>query len=1616
MKKHRKLFLKKTISGLMLGFVAAVLFLATGMMQTANAQNTVNMEGKSQPSPIVVSGEPVTFEVEITNTTASPISEGYKLKVFFSSANWYINSATVLSIVRPIDRNGDTVTFTLPTIGVSGTITVNISVSPKCGIIGVADHIYYTVYDANGQRKSVLNYDPYNLGIGNIVEPLLNLTLQSSLMTYLNVDAFRIHNITQTQTGAYARQIKVEQVVDDNTVQLVKLEVSKDNSGWIQVVDSLITHVSGKYIYNFNALLLAQLGYVNNHFNKDDKIYFRETVRLTNCTGNSGSVYTTYYGANGTFCTTTIEGTATITAPVASFSGDVRTINYIYPNRDGRTEGRTQLRLLNTSTDDGAVMRDIRAPVFHTLEHNGKSGYNFYKNTVAYLIYPTGVNVGKPLAGPGGENDTIFIPMYSNHGFATTNGTIASNANTYVVVLDSLKTAANAKIAYAITQYGENVVGLCDFDGDGIYNDLKAGKEVGIAVRHVNNMNIHSPCEAQFRESTIRIAYLAWKNSCNQYQMFNQTYMTDAANQTSQVWIGRMYYPALINVQTIPSEITPDASVILKVSRGVSGGTNNTGEFILSNDYYEHFEEITLPVGFEFEWPLSTGDIEINTSGTTTHSVNAADIISYDPISRIIRFKYNNYANLKEDGHNFYIKVKVLPTIAPATSTNTANIKHIFRYGDAPETEYSYSCYSKAATYNILELCSDFGFDKWSLDRASFGYKSLTDRTPMTSEAIAAESKNIAFQRDNVDLTAKGCALANIKQDDNKQLIATFSYTGGSGAANRYFDVLNAKVGVKQGANDYVYYDVLIADNTYDYTVPSLHSIKINCQIAGELQTADSIILTVHMRIKDDVPTVTNPVPNMSMQWGVVTDGTPSTCNKFAKTDFYIKNTNYSELYHNGNSVTYNIGNGIKSELLFYTSRIEGDVGSSDMTITGRNNFQVISDSMVIRLNGLYKITGLENRWFSPTVVLKEENGDYAVDYAADQTIITILKPKDVNDGYSSFGWRHSPFYFSAKHIWYSGGLGVSLAMRILDGPTSAEPKEKNIGKSTSLSRSVFNYQYNLTTNQMLSEPLTDRAEWPLFVSNQTSWGSSYVNDTLHHSWIAIEDASQTLYEPKLYYEETDETFLPEEYASPDGSKTYYWFKLGNLSASSERFILSAGYTSCLSRVDFIAKYSCGRGDYPKDPTQGFAQYNSSKKNPEKELTLSLLPPQGALSGALEVSTTPVTPPNSYDICEKICYTATMRSGMNASLYKPKVIVRKANGMAWNGILAEVTATYDDIAVQGDISVVETTDSLIFTLPNTVEIGGVSSDGKDLKLNFCLLMGDGFIANTPTYAYLTAETGCGQQYSILVNSNNIKIDGFASSMPIFNMFDFQASDLTYSANGEGTMILTGIYTIIANPSTGTSSFITLPDNLRLVSGTLSSGSYSANYTTTKDRHVIKAPYSDDPGMLHPGIEYNVNLTLQATSPGNWSCRKDSIHSSSGISQLFACSGGSFTISQMSDISTVQEFEVKKVELAFDPSGTTIEGEYYSSTQERITATVQLINNSAIPSGAVKVELFLDNDGDGTFSFGDGPVIGNPFIGIANIGGYDVASVSRTFIINSTDICKLMFVIRQDNNP
>jgi hypothetical protein len=1631
-KDNQKHFLKKANSRRMLFFIAA-LFLSVGAMQTAKAQNTVAFTAGTLPAAIVISGDPVTFSVTVTNTTSALMPAGYKLKVFFSSANWYINSATVGGALTVDSRQGDTVTFLLPSIAAMSGITVNISVTPKCGITGGADYIYYTVYDAGGQRKSDLNFNAYTGGIANVLEPIMSFTPQGSATALLNVNVTRTHSITQTQPGAYARQVRVVQAVDTNTVQLIQLEASRDNSTWVSVADSLITRAAGRYTYNFNSLLMTQLGYTSSRLNANDVIYFRETVKLRSCTGNSVSTYTNYYGANGQFCTTTTTGTAQVVTASASFSADVRTIDYLLPNRNGRTEGRTRLRLLNNSTDPNATMRDVRVPVFHTPGvREGKYGYNLYRNTKAYLINPS---TGALLTGSASPTDTIFLPMYANHGFATINdGTIVTDANTYVVVLDSLKAADNVKIAYAINTYGAAVVGLYDADGDGIYNDLRPGREFGIAVHHVNNMSIHTSCESQFRNGTIRIAYLAWKNSCNQIQMFHQTYTTNAANQTSQVWVARTYFSALNGVQTIPVEIQPGQSVILKVSQAIATGSSNSGEFAQNNTFYEHFAEVTLPEGFEFVGSSVTNAIQINRTvqaypGTIEHTVASGDI-SYNSATRVIRFKYSGYIVSSNDytmqeGQNFYIKVNVLNTIQPAATTNKAAIKHIFRYGDEPGTEYSYSCSDLMAVYNIVQYCSDFELSAWTVERTSFGFNTTTNQTPLTPVQIAADNKNVAFQRDNVDLTARGYVLGNITQSATNQLVATLGYTGNNGATNRYFDVLSTEVRVRRGASNYVY---TTNNNTLPAsavsqaftTAPSplgyYHSIKVDCQAIGNLQTGDSVILTVHTRTKDNIPNMLTGVfiPNMYMQWNVVTNGVTPDCNKFLKDNFTLRNNNFSTVGNSSNQSTYNIGAGTGTSLLLTNYISSGNRGWSG-TVYPRSNFQVISDTMVFKLNGLYKIKTLNNSWISFSVPLAE-NIDYTVSYANDQTVITILHPQAVNNGYSDFAFGYfNPFYFSAEHIWYNG-INVYQYMRILDGPTSAQPIEKKIGVGTSLSRSVFDYNYNLSSSQPLAEPLTSRASWPLTISNLSSWGSSYSNDTLHYSWIAIEDESQSLSNPQLYYPKTGQTFTGIPYTSLDGTKTYYWFQIGNLKAAAELFTLSANYTSCSSRIDFIAKYSCSKGDYPFDPARGYQQYNSNKLNTVKQVALALLPPQGAISGTLAVSTTPATPPNSYDICDPICYTATMRSGMNSSLYNPIVVLRKADGMAWDGNMSNVSATYKGGAVSGAINVVETADSILFILPASVEIEGVSSGGGDLAVNFCLLMGDGFIANTPSYAYLTAETGCGERYSFLTNSANVKIEGFPSNMPIFNMLDFEASDLTYSTNGEGTMTLTGMYTIIANPSEGTYSFITLPDNLRLISGTLTSGSYSANYTTTRDRHVIKAPFSNDPGLVNVGVEYTVNLTLQATSPGSWSCRSDSIHTSSGITMQFYCSRGTFNVSQMSDISTVQEFEIKKVELAFDPSGTAIQGEYFSPTQERVTVNLQLANNSALPSGAVKVELFLDNDGDGTLSFGDGPVLGNPYIGIANIGGYDGITVSRNFILNAADICKLMLVIRQESNP
>lgn len=1605
----------------MLFVLIPVLFLCAFSISSFAQQSVIQITTIGNADPIVPNGDATNFELKITNVQSIPVPAGWKLKVV-AAPKWQINSASVGTALTLDSRVDDTYYFILPTIAQENTITVRLNVSPECEIVAGEDRFYYTVYDDAGVAKSDL--DKPTEEIANIFDPVLIPDLQASTIVRLNVDTERVMKITQSQNNSYAKQIKVEHTVDTTTLRVIGVKLSIDNINWIDLPATNLIRENGKYTYNINNAVLAALG-LGDRLGYNQAIFFKETICYISCSGDGVSNYKITYGKNDVFCSTARTGVAQVSTSAAAFNPNIIQIGPRYKepavSASGYTPGVMYVRALNNSTDKFAIMKDVLIPTYHTAgTRDGVSGYAFYKHTRAYLVN----NTGAVVPGPGGATDTIFVPIQNNRaGIAG----IADNAHTYFVAFDAMDDATNVKIAYA-RQNPANNIDLDDLDGDGIYNDLPAknidtdpGKGISVAIEFINDYSLLTNCMSQLRSGTISFAQIAWRNTCNEYQRFVQAYTTSTTAESTQIWRTRWYFAALKDSKIIPANVSIGDLAVLRIHEGLNSGSSNGGEFAKNNEYYEHFIEITLPVGFE--WDSSDPNFKVMIGHSTsepTYTVNAADIISYNPTTRVLRFQRRAagptfYA---EDQH-YSVTVRVLATAETASLPNNASIKHTLRIGGATGTEYSYSCSSYATAYKVKEACPNFVLDEFEMRRNTFGFKAYNDHTPLTPAEAEAKNKYIAFPNDNVIVEGIAHVTGAFTQSATNKLIATFSYERNS--TTRYFDKMEANVKVKRNGSVVIdNYSINDDKITYAYnSTDKIHSISVDCgSISAPFNVDDSVFLELKVRTRSDIPyNLIGNIPKIKLQWVLVNNGNVPDCNMLTQTDFVLRDNRKRGIANTSNGATYNIGQGFGVNMFFLTNSVLGTSGSqySIPNVEYRPNFQVISDTVVYKINGLVKIKKLQNR-FSSTIEM-QEGVDYTVGYTPTQTILTILNPQAVNNGYSTMAMTYTDaYYIDFDHIYYPGNLSVQEIARILDVPTSEAPIIRTTTYTGGLSRVVFNYNYNLSSSQPLSEPLSNRAEWPITVSNLSAWGSSYSNDTLHHSWVAIEDKSGSLYDFKLKHNASGTEYTPVAYQSLDNAHTFYWFKIGNLKASAENFTVSARYSSCSSQVDFTVKYSCSKGDFPFDPVRGFQQYGgSSYKNPEKSVTLSLLPPQGAVSGTVAITTAPVnaSKPGVYDMCDPICYKATLRSAMSSYLYNPIVVVRKGEGMTWDGTAP--TATYGGVPIVGNVTVQETNDSISFILPSSVEIEGFSS-GKALEVDFCLLLGDGFVANTATYAYLTAETGCGERFSFLANSTNVKVDGMPENMPIYSMINFEASELRYSANGEGLMTLTGIYNILANGTDGASSFIILPDNLRLVSGTLTSGNYSSNYTAGRDPRIITAPFGDTPQLTANGVEYTVSLNLRATSPGSWTCKTDSITTSSGVTATIICSRGTFKISQMSDIAQVQEFEVSKLDLAFEAMNTTIYGEYYSATEEKVSITAQLNNNSATASGAIKMELYLDNDGDGTLSFGDGPVLGNPFIGISNIGGYDTYEVSKEFIISADDICKLMLVVRQDVNP
>jgi len=979
------------------------------------AQNVVAFTAGSLPTAIVPSGDAINFTVIVTNTQSSLIPAGWQLEVYLSSDKWHINSAAVGATPLAIDsRRGDTVVFVLPQISGLQQINVAVSTSPLCGIVSGEDRIFFRVFNAAGVAQSEL-FNAYPGGIANIFEPILSFTPQTSTTVRLHVDATRVHSITQTQLGAYARQIQVVHAADTNTIKLTGLRVSRNNSTWINVHDSLITRTETGFIYNFNTLLLTELGYTNNRLNVNDVIYFEETVRLASCLGNNSSVYTIRYGANGTFCATTTSGTAQLSVTFPAFSADVRTLAYVLPNRATGTEGIMRVQAVNNSTDPNAVMSDVLLPVFHGVGRGALGGYGLYRNTRAFLVTPAGALI----TGPGGATDTIFLPMTAYSGFTArdvstgSNTTIANNAATQVINFENLGAATNAQIAHAVSVWGSSVVGLHDADGDGMYNDLLPGTQVTVDVRFVVDMTFHTtPCPVQLRAGTVRIAYFSWRNTCGDREMFNQDYTMSTAVGNSHVWVARFFFPPLVAATVEPADIEVGDQVVLRITEGISAGSANTGYFAQNDPaFYQHFVEITLPEGFEFVGASELNAIQVSLTGQTAiaHTVLPANIVSWDPTTRVIRFQYVGFAQFAADGKTFHVRVNVLPAAETAARPNRAHIAYIFRYGDDPATEWRHGCSNIPTIYSMIEKCDDFVLDGFTMQRSTFGFVSVTNQTPLSPAQQETTNRNIVFQRDNVTIEAAAHVTQNITQSATHQLRAVLHYTGANGAANRWFDVLeDAQIRVLRAGNNFMH-TIPLSAITYSFVNDPVfsfyHGITVNMQSIGNLQVGDSVFLTLTVRSRNNIPNaLSTAVANLSFQWNMVTNNVVPDCNRLLKTDLFLRNTNFVQISNPSNQAAYNIGAGIGPNANLFDYIVTSAGGLQLTGVEGRPNFRIISDTMVIRLQGLWKIHGLRNNAVGiPANFDLQEGTDFVVSYANDQTIITVNNASTLkNNGFSN--------------------------------------------------------------------------------------------------------------------------------------------------------------------------------------------------------------------------------------------------------------------------------------------------------------------------------------------------------------------------------------------------------------------------------------------------------------------------------------------------------------------------------------------------------------------------------------------------------------------------------------
>ena len=1496
--------------------------------------------------------------------------------------------------VTPVTTNA------IPALSANSSVTIKFNVFPTCSAPQSGGILTFTLKNSGGTTLQQLSTNKINLEIPHFLfSPPANAEVSWVSGTQEYTRVWSISNTTPVPVNF----LRVVNTCNKTKFVITKIELL-GNAGGSTILDAtgiLDVAQTNTYIYNFDLGVFSQIGNNNNTLDENEVIYIRETYKVIGC-GDVSTTYTWGYGNSTTVCFSNSNAASFVSVKAPSYGPDIYSIERLYPTSSTNT-GKLRIGIANTVGTPQDALHDVLVRIWWA---------DLLRFTVKSVYFSTGASNGAPhpTAPPvQWTNNTAISPI----AYSMTGNINLANLMAWVVNFDNLNNPANKTLYESL--------GLCDANGDGVWNDIAPGKTVYLTIEYDFDPWKYQECEANgfFCSNGYGFATLFYKNNCGNYESFSQPNNNSTTTTHYQYGVLRFEEPQ-------PSTITP---INLKpgdeVSFKVPETMNNIGNagYMSNLPGIDHYISITLPDGFEYD---TSKEGVIITSGAAEFSCNTAHVTKKVVAGRDVITILNKYTNCNTTNKSYIITMKAKSGITAAAAKDYS-IEHGWAFQGETTKIFRYGCYSNLpVNYKLIVPFQNMALEEFDVKRMTFGWNKYTEpRTKITLTNIHLFPKvdrTVAGPYDDVDISGTVYIATGFTVNATDKWYVDMGYDG---LANPYFVFPTPQNAVEVQLNGTVVKNIpesaVIVKNDpvsggKKYTLRvDLTPYTISGQPLANLKNGDLVTVTYKMRTENNLGRPLKAVPNFFLQTylDINSAGAPQGKNILANS-FRIVDYKPGEMI--GRSFLFNENNNPANS--FYALRMStqyANMIASEHVFVNEYRPNLLLNKSVITIDNEVNISKVEGYRIVigesvPMVVQLNNPTDYQVTHSGGKTIIEITKLFECETVNSLYSVRYTVW---TEDVCPNNNSFVTT-LHITHYPTSEEPKEEIFNTVKTTGYSVLNrYELGLTSPVPVNFPETEHAAWNITLQNKSIWRNT--DPVLPNCWIALEFPVSAVSSENLTVK------------SGDGMTTYdilpyaagkVWVKLGDVSVlhTKDFQILCDGFTSC---TPFQIKTTFGvcKFGYPNHPDD-----NSFKGCPVKVTqTLEARPVSHRLYGELidPVSDYEITP-GRYTFCNPHKFTAIFSNVDVSNLYNPvfQIYLNKGFELIESSIKASINTATPTVVSVVEIDCIDEDNGTPVALSNTdvkrlvtikfapgTLLTKLGDPGSQMTITFDLKPVCGFTSGSQLYVSFLSDDGCSGLSGETKNGAPFYIDG----EPVTS--NFSISDFEYS----GTLDLSSATSIAASSVNVTATItvtapqggfdnriaLSVPPNMTLVNNP-GSEVFSLPVGETN------LYYAKIPAGLGISQTCRVDVTLKPINPGNWNCGNATLTIYTFAMLQITCVAENKTCDLPEKHENDRDFSIPVTKNDISFISAKAEGSYSSATTESVVFTGSLAVQENSNLGNITVEVY-----SGETALGISFVINNV---VTEAGQNEFPFVSIPLNIPAAEMCKLQLKILRDAHP